>query len=140
MNHYFFEELKIGQSEEFSVKVTENMLNSFKAITGDVNPFHNDEQFAVAHGYPGRVVYGMLTASFLSTLAGVYIPGEKSLIQSVEAKFVNLVFIGDELKIIGTIDELNSTVKQIILKVEIKNQNDEKVLRGKMKIGMLNER
>lgn len=139
LNHFTFDELEIGQTGGFSVIVTEGMLDAFKTVTGDVNPLHNDVRFAARHGFPGRVAYGMLTASFLSTLAGVYVPGERSLIQSVEVKFVKPVFIGDRLEVSGTIDELNGTVQQIVLKVEIRNQNGEKVLRGKMKVGMLNE-
>ena len=74
----------------------------------------------------------MLTASFLSTLAGVYLP--------VETKFTKPVYIGDLLNISGEVTEINDTVNQIVLKVEIRNQNEEKVLRGKMKVGFLDER
>ena len=44
------------------------------------------------------------------------------------------------LSISGEVTEINDTVNQIVLKVEIKNQNGEKVLRGKMKVGFLDER
>ena len=47
----------------------------------------------------------MLTASFLSTLAGIYLPGEKSLIHSVETKMIKPVFIGDELIVTGKVSE-----------------------------------
>ncbi|MBQ9091319.1 MAG: hypothetical protein IJY52_03500, partial [Anaerotignum sp.] len=47
----------------------------FLAITGDINPLHNDQEFAQKQGHPDKVAFGMLTASFLSTLAGVYLPG-----------------------------------------------------------------
>ena len=76
----------------------------------------------------------MLTASFLSTLAGVYIPGERSLIQQVETKFANPVYIGDELTVKGEITELIDSVQRLELKVTITNQNGKKVLRGKMQI------
>ena len=100
----------------------------------------DDEDFARNLGHKGRVAFGMLTASFLSTLAGVYLPGERSLIHSVETKFTKPVYIGDVLSISGEVTEINDTVNQIVLKVEIKNQNGEKVLRGKMKVGFLDER
>ncbi len=134
MNNYSFDELSVGMSECFDVTVTSEMLESFKAITGDVNPLHNDEEFAHAKGHPGRVVFGMLTASFLSTLAGVYLPGEKSLIQQVETKFANPVYIGDVLTVKGEITELIESVQRLELKVTITNQNGKKVLRGKMQI------
>lgn len=134
MNNYRFEDLSVGMSESFDVTITPEMLEHFKGITGDINPLHNDEDFAKSKGHPGRVAYGMLTASFLSTLAGVYIPGEKSLIQQVETKFSNPVYIGDTLTVKGEIVELIESVSRLELKVTITNQNGKKVLRGKMQI------
>ncbi len=132
MNTYTYDEIEVGQAESFTVTVTEDMISSFKAITGDNNPLHNDEDFAKAKGQPGRVAYGMLTASFLSTLAGVYLPGERSLIQQVEIKFAKPVYIGDTLTVTGQVAEKNDTVQRIELKVTITNQDAAKVLRGKM--------
>lgn len=134
MNNYKFDELTVGMTESFKVSITEEMLDAFKGITGDVNPLHNDEEFAKSKGHPGRVAYGMLTASFLSTLAGVYIPGERSLIQQVETKFAKPVYIGDELTVTGEITELVESVQRLELKVTITNQDGKKVLRGTMGI------
>ena len=134
MNNYKFDELTVGMTESFKVTITEAMLEAFKGITGDVNPLHNDEEFAKSKGHPGRVAYGMLTASFLSTLAGVYIPGERSLIQQVETKFAKPVYIGDELTVTGEITELVESVQRLELKVTITNQDGKKVLRGTMGI------
>ncbi|SET26500.1 3-hydroxybutyryl-CoA dehydratase [Pseudobutyrivibrio sp. C4] len=134
MNNYTFDELNVGMTESFKVSITEAMLDAFKGITGDVNPLHNDEEFAKEKGHPGRVAYGMLTASFLSTLAGVYIPGERSLIQQVETKFAKPVYIGDELTVTGEITELVESVQRLELKVTITNQDGKKVLRGTMGI------
>ena len=134
MNNYRFEDLSVGMSDSFDVTITPEMLEQFKGITGDINPLHNDEEFAKSKGHPGRVAFGMLTASFLSTLAGVYIPGERSLIQQVETKFSNPVYIGDTLTVKGEIVELIESVSRLELKVTITNQNGKKVLRGKMQI------
>lgn len=137
MNHYSYEELVLGLKEEFSVVVTECMMRRFMEVTGDMNPLHIDEDFARKHHFSNRVVYGMLTASFLSTLGGMYLPGENCLIQAVEVKFVRPVFIGDELLVSGVIEERNESVSRIVLNVTITNQIGEKVLRGKMKLGVM---
>lgn len=139
MNHYTWEQLKVGLTGSFDVVIDDRRMESFCEITGDVNPLHNDEDFAKEKGYGTRVCFGMLTASFLSTLAGVYIPGENSLIQEVDVKFIRPVLSGDHLTVTGTVQELNDTVRQIVLKVVIVNQRREKVLRGKMKVGLLDE-
>jgi len=137
MNNYSFEDIKVGMEESFTISVTPEMMENFKQITGDVNPLHMDEAYAKEKGYLGKVAYGMLTASFLSTLAGVYLPGAKSLIHSVETKFVKPVYSGDILTVSGKVTELQEVFSVFTMKVEIHNQNGEKVLRGKMKIGVL---
>ena len=136
MNEYSFKDLYIGLNESFSILITEYMLDSFKEITGDINPLHCDTGYAKRIGYPRRVVYGMLTSSLLSTLAGVYLPGKYSLIHQVEVKFVKPVYVGDNLTVTGRIVDLNDTVQQLKMDVNIKNQAEAKVLRGIMKVGI----
>lgn len=136
MNEYRYEEIDIGQRESFSVTVTEEMMLSFRTITGDINPLHNDEDYAVSKGHPGKVVYGMLTASLLSTLAGVYLPGKNSLIHEVKIKFSKPVYIGDTLTVEGIVEEKHDVYSLIILKVLIRNQNGDKVLKATMQVGV----
>ena len=137
MNEYSFEEINLNQEESFSVRVTEEMMNKFLDITGDINPLHTDIEFAKSKGYNNKVVYGMLTSSFLSTLAGVYLPGKNSLIQSVETLFKKPVFPGDTLLIKGQVVEKFDNINRITVKVTITNDRNEKVCRGTMQIGVL---
>lgn len=139
MNEYKYSDIVEGMQESFKVTVTEQMMESFLGITGDVNPLHNDLDFAKEKGYDNRVVYGMLTASFLSTLAGVYLPGKNSLIYETQTKFAQPVFPGDELTVSGTVEEKNDLFQVFTMKVVIRNQKGEKVLRGSMKVGVLND-
>ena len=67
MNAYKFEDLSIGMEESFSREITEGMMQDFLTMTGDINPLHLDRVYARAEGYEDRVVYGMLTASLIST-------------------------------------------------------------------------
>ena len=136
MNNYTYEEIEIGQKESFSVTITQEMVDRFRDITGDVNPLHNDKDYAVKKGHPDIVAYGMLTASFLSTLAGVYMPGKRSLIHEVNTKMERPVYVGDTLTIEGTVKEKNDTFSFIIVKVLMKNQDGKKVLKAQMQIGV----
>ena len=139
IKRYRFADLYVGMTESFNRVVTESMVRSYCGITGDVNPLHCSDEFAKEHGFPERVVYGLLTTSFLSTLAGCYMPGERSLIQEVSVKLAKPVFIGDELRITGEIAQINKSVQRIVMDVHITNQNDVEVLRGTMKVGVLND-
>lgn len=136
MNSYTLADIQPGLTESFTVTVTEDMMQQFHAITGDCSPIHIDADYAAQRGYPGRVVYGMLGASFFSTLAGVYLPGEHCLLHSVESKFAKPIFIGDTLTITGKVTEVNDTFGEITIKASITNQDNKKVTRGVIKAGV----
>ena len=136
MNDYRYEDIETGHKESFTVTVTEEMMAGFRSITGDINPLHNDEAYAKEQGHSGRVVFGMLTGSLLSTLAGVYLPGRRSLIHEVKLKFAKPVYIGDTLTVEGVVEEKNDTYSLLMLKVTIRNQAGEKVCRAKMQVGV----
>lgn len=137
INEYTYDEIAIGQEESFQVTVSEEMMEQFLRITGDVNPLHRDAPYAVTRQYEDIVVYGMLTSSFFSTLAGVYLPGKYSLIHSVESKFLRPVYVGDELTVSGTVKEKEDAYRMLILNLLIMNQKGEKVVKGSMQIKML---
>ena len=136
MNHYRLADLTTGVTESFTVTITEEMMAQFYAITGDNSPIHMDADYAAGRGYPGRVVYGMLGASFLSTLAGVYLPGEHCLLHGVDLKFAKPIFIGDTLTVTGVVDEVNDTFREITIKASIVNQDGKKVTRAVIRAGV----
>lgn len=137
MNEYCYEEIELGQSEHFQVTITQNMFELFRELSGDTNPLHTQESYAKEKGFPGRVAYGMLTASFLSTMAGVYLPGKYSLIHTVETDFIKPVFAGDTLTVTGTVQKKSDAFRAIWLKISIENQTGERVCTAKMRIGVL---
>ena len=139
MNEYKFSDISIGLSEEFEVSISKNHLDMFRVITGDLNPLHFDDDFAKSKGYKEKVVFGMLTASFMSTLAGVYLPGKYSLIHNVDIQFSKPVYIGDILTVTGTVTEINELFNIMFVKVTITNQNGVNVSKGKMQIGILDD-
>lgn len=139
MNEYKIQDLKVGLKESFTAEITEDMMSKFLSITGDENPMHLDRSFAESKGFKDRVVYGMLTASLISTLGGMYLPGKYCLIRGVEIKFANPVFVGDVLTITGKVKNVEEALKYLEIGVTIKNQDGKKVLRGTLKAGVLNE-
>ena len=140
MNEYRITDLSAGQQESFTVTVTEDMMAKFREITGDINPLHVSDDFAKEKGFPQRVAYGMLTASLISTLGGVYLPGKYCLIQGVEVRFAKPVFIGDVLEVTGEAVKVGRDLRYLEeIKVTIRNQRNEKVLRGLLKAGVMDE-
>ena len=78
----------------------------------------------------------MLTASLISTLAGVYLPGKYSLIHSTSIFFHKPVFVGDTITVSGKVKEKDERYNIIKLKIIMENQDDKKVLSGSMQVGV----
>ena len=136
MNHYTLVEMQPGRTQSFTVTISQEMMDAFLNLTGDCSPIHVDEEYAKGRGYPGRVVYGMLGASFFSTLAGVYLPGEHCLLHGVECKFARPVFVGDTLTVSGTVTHVSEAVGEAEIKAVITNQDGKKVTRGIIRAGL----
>lgn len=130
VRNYELSELQLGQIAEFSVTITEMMQEQFCQMSGDINPLHTDASFAKGCGYEGRVVYGMLTASFFSTLAGVYLPGRNCLFLKCDVEWPKPTYIGDDLTITGKIVDISKTLHTVEIKAVVHNQRKEKVARA----------
>jgi len=138
VNEFGIKEIEIGMTESFSRCITSEMESMFRKLTGDENPLHQDDGFAreISNGkYKSHVIFGMLTASFYSTIAGMYLPGKYSLIHSFdELSFLKPVFVGDVLTVRGEVVDKDESLNLIKIKVTINNQDRKIVSRAKMKI------
>ena len=139
MNEYKFSDIEIGLGESFEVKIDTSKMDKFLDISNDINPLHVDSNYAKKKGFPDRVVYGLLTSSFYSTLVGVYLPGKYCILQGIDIQFSKPVYIGDALKISGKVSYINEAYKQIEIKAFITNQNNEKVSKATIKTGVIDE-
>lgn len=140
MNEHRWEDLVLGLSAELEVTVSDDMMARFLATTGDTNPLHTDARYAAGQGFAGRVVYGLLTASFLSTLAGVLLPGRRCLLHGVNVSFHAPVYVGDRLRVRGEVVYRNEVFRQAELACRVTNQHGAEVAAGKLKVGVLEDR
>lgn len=138
MNEYTIAQIDVGMKCSFEKEITKDMEETFRNISGDENPLHRDDDFAVSvcNGkFHSHIIFGMLTASLYSTIAGVYLPGKYSLIHSFEEiSFMKPVYCEDRLKVQAEVIAKDEALKMIRLKVIIKNQNNETVSKAKMKV------
>jgi 3-hydroxybutyryl-CoA dehydratase len=137
VKNYRWTELEVGLEESFEADISQEMVDAFTALCGDRNPLHVDSVESRRRGFAGVVVHGMLTASLYSTLAGMHLPGEYCLLHGVDASFLKPVYIGDRLKIIGTVTYLNEAYRQAQIAGRIeRGLAGEIVSRAKIKVGL----
>ena len=91
------------------------LLKAYADASGDQNPIHQNEEFALSVGLPNVISHGMLTMA----LAGKYVTewaGGSANVREFSARFIKPVIVpaGEkvDLTVVATVSEVNgSTVK-----------------------------
>jgi 3-hydroxybutyryl-CoA dehydratase len=135
MNEYRWTDLHLGMKHVFSATFAEEMLNSFQQLSGDVNPLHSDAEYAVSMGFPGRVVFGMMTSSLYSTLVGVYLPGKYALLQGIDIDFNSPCYAGQQLNVEGEIVFLSDSFQRLEVKASIRRDDRKLVSKAIIRVG-----
>lgn len=127
MNNYSFDEIQIGHTETFEAVVNQRKMDMFAEITGDYSPRHTKENMG----------YGLMTASFLSTLVGMYLPGRNGMCLGVDVEFPNAYYVSENetiLTVTGEVTEKVNVLQMLTLKVRITGADGKILLRGTMQV------
>jgi 3-hydroxybutyryl-CoA dehydratase len=136
VNEYRWADLAIGMREEFTVVVEPAAVDAFAALSGDHNPLHVDSDSARAAGFRERLVHGLLTASYYSTLIGIHLPGRYALLQGLDVAFTLPVYPGDTLTVSGTIVFLSEAARLAKIEAEVRNGEGSRVSKAKIRAGI----
>jgi len=110
---YYIDDLKPGMSESFTKTVSERDVQLFGEVSGDVNPVHFDEAFAKTTIFKGRIAHGVLTASYISTVLGMKMPGPGTIFMSLLTRFKAPVRIGDTVTTVCTVRDVVTEKRRV---------------------------
>ncbi len=131
-------EVEIGETTRFSKTVTEADIALFSAVSGDFDPVHVDDEYAKSTPFGKRIAHGIFVLGLLSAAESEMsrrIVSRGSKLKPVSLgydriRFIKPVFVGDTLKAVYTVSELDSEAKRSTGKCEVFNQKDELCLVG----------
>ena len=123
-------EISVGDTAEFSKTISEADIYMFAGVTGDLNPFHVNEEYAKQTFFKGRIAHGMLLGGFISTVVGCYLPGPGSIYVKQELKFLAPARIGDTITAKVVVTEVDEEKNRLVLDTFCVNQNGDKVVDG----------
>jgi 3-hydroxybutyryl-CoA dehydratase len=123
-------EIKIGDTASYQRTVTEADVAMFGGISGDLNPAHFNDEYAKETIFKGRIVHGMLTASYFSTVFGTYLPGPGTIYLAQDLKFLKPVKFHDTIKAVVTATEINAEKNKVTFETVAYNQNGDVVVKG----------
>jgi 3-hydroxybutyryl-CoA dehydratase len=136
-NSFSLKEIVVGQEVERIWQVTAEQIDQFSLLSGDFNPLHVSEKYAISNGYQDRVAHGFLFGAQLSGVIGMLLPGEKCLLLEEQLAFPEPIYPKDTILINCAIKEIWEDLSLIELKVKAKKKmmnsgKDQIVARGKV--------
>jgi 3-hydroxybutyryl-CoA dehydratase len=117
---YYFEELALGMREAIRKTVENEDVIGFAELSGDHNPIHLSEHFARKTRFGGRIVHGLYTASLISAVIGMRLPGPGAVYISQTLNFRGPVKIGDVVDVAVEVIELTEKGRRVRLRCECK--------------------
>ena len=125
-----YEDIRIGQHAEYVRTVTSEDIEMFGQVSGDYNPLHFNEDWAKTTMFKGRIAHGILTATYVSTVIGMKLPGPGTIYISQSMKFRRPVRVGDEITARVEVTDKDDEKEFLTLKTVCVNQEDKVVLDG----------
>lgn len=120
---------KVGDKVTETVTITEKMVQQFAELSGDFNPVHMDEEYAKTTRFGRRIAHGMISAALISRVLAMKLgPGGIYLSQTM--KFLNPVFIGDQITLELTVTALREEKGIGTIETLVKKTNGDICVKG----------
>jgi len=132
-----FDVIQVGDKAELTHLLTKEDVQAFASLTGDFNPLHVDEEFAKKTLFQKPVVHGMLSASFISTMIGMLLPGGGALWMSQTLEFIGPAHVGDVIRVIARVKQKSLATRVLVLQVVVINQLGKELIRGESTVKVL---
>jgi len=137
VNMIDFDVIQVGDKAELTHLLTKEDVQVFASLTGDFNPLHVDEEFTKKTLFQKPVVHGMLSASFISTMIGMLLPGGGALWMSQTLEFISPAHVGDVIRVIASVKQKSLATRVLVLQVVVINQLGKELIRGESTIKVL---
>ncbi|HUY90554.1 MAG TPA: SDR family NAD(P)-dependent oxidoreductase [Pirellulales bacterium] len=113
-----YEDFAVGEYVHFTRRFSYDDFAAFAALSGDRNPLHHDADYARRSGFAGPIVPLQLAAAPLSAIAGMLLPGRRSLVFGCQLRALQPVDyerpIEYSAKIVSKHDALRTLGLQVI--------------------------
>jgi 3-hydroxybutyryl-CoA dehydratase len=127
-----------GVTAEYSVKITDEMLDGYAKLFERISPLHTDDAYARASGFKARIVPQLLVVSQFLPMVEEHIPGKYGLgLGASELTFKNPVYAGETLTFKGVVSKISLAAKLIVIDITVTNGDGDVAVECKWKAKVL---
>jgi 3-hydroxybutyryl-CoA dehydratase len=109
-----------------SHEITQDIINRYAPVSGDLNPLHTDAEYASRTRFGGTIAHGMLVLAYLSEVLTAAFGDAWPRSGRLKARFRGAARPGDTVTVSGTVTKVEGS--RISCTVSARNQLDEALI------------
>ncbi len=129
-----FDEIAVGDAASLSRTLTEQDIQLFALVSGDVNPAHLDPDYAATDMFHHVIAHGMWGGGLVSAVLGTLLPGPGTIYLGQSFRFRRPVGLGDTVTATVRVTEKRDEKKLLLLACTCTNQAGETVITGEAEV------
>ncbi|MBK6914552.1 MAG: MaoC family dehydratase [Ignavibacteriales bacterium] len=126
-------EIKVNSCYEEEFFISDNLVQQFANLTGDINPLHSDNEFVKKTKFGQRIAHGGILFGLLSRILGTKFPGGGTVYIYQNLNFLLPVYPNTKVKVMIKVKEVLPKFG-VVLHQQIWNSTGELVCEGEAKI------
>ncbi|MEY4763683.1 MAG: hypothetical protein RI907_356 [Pseudomonadota bacterium] len=130
IENHTYADIRVGDSASLQRTLTEDDIQLFAAMSGDVNPAHVDPEYANQTRFHGVIAHGMWGGALISTVLGTQFPGPGTIYLSQSLRFEQPLHLGDTLDVRVTVVEKDDAKHRLKLDCRCVDQDGQDVIAG----------
>jgi acyl dehydratase len=121
--------MALNEGDQIELRVTPDRYVTvrYAGASGDFNPIHIDEEFALQVGLPGRILHGLWSMAQVARAATDAAGGDPGALQSLSVQFRGMGRIEQEVVVSGEVKTVADGVATAKLEA---NQGDARLIRN----------
>lgn len=125
---FAYKDISVGDAASFDITITEELVNDFARISGDMNPLHVSEGYAAETSFGHRIAHGMIAGMLFSRLIGMRLPGKYTLYLSQTLRFHAPIYVNTKITVRGEVAHKTDSQKSIAIRMIAEDSNTKKPL------------
>ncbi len=111
--------LKVGDEFRHKFSYTQDDVDTYARVSGDVNPLHIDEQAGKESMFGRRIIHGFLGASVFTKIFGALWYNDGHVYLSQTMKWLRPMFVDTEYEAVITVKEIFKEKNRILYQCEV---------------------
>jgi 3-hydroxybutyryl-CoA dehydratase len=119
-----------GDGFRWERHISEDDVQRFAEIVGDLNPVHLDAEFAAKSFFKKRIVHGAFLAGLISKVLGMDFPGQGTVYISQNSVFKRPVYVDTTVSVKVNVTQVSTEKRRLVLDTNILNSAGEVCVTG----------